>query len=54
MSSRCYARTTDEMDELRGAMQAVGIQPSENGEEFFVGRANPARGLQTAGAATAG
>lgn len=40
-----------EMDEMRGAMRAVGIAPSENDTEFFVGRANAARGLQAVGAA---
>lgn len=32
-----------EMDEARDAVRALGIQPSENDEEFFVGRANYAK-----------
>ncbi len=43
-----------EMDEMRGAMRAVGIAPSEDDSEFFVGRSNAARGAQPVGAHSAG
>jgi len=40
-----------EMDEARGALRAIGVQPSENDEEFFVGRANAAKGADAGSAA---
>ena len=33
-----------EMDDARNALRAIGIQPRENDEEFFVGRVNFAKG----------
>lgn len=41
-----------EMDECRGALRAIGIEPSGSDEEFFVGRSNAAKGATAGSAAT--
>jgi len=40
------------MDECRGVLRAIGIEPSGSDEEFFVGRSNAAKGATAGSAAT--